>query len=636
MTLSFASLADHFLCLLNSALQLPTASTSRDSIVSWIAPFTRSPTKTLEGCDGGSESLFQKLGQAEFGCLLRFLDITDLARFGMALPQRLQRQLHKSATELHFRPFESRWSASLCLRPTFTPAFLSHFPALRTFKLHHIWFLSTETFEESPFKSLPPTLTHFEVSLTRQADDLLRGFSFGDAFPQLEVCKVVADILHPEWVITLPSSLLALLVRNTAETDFIYSFVCGTIQEPYVDENNDDKILLLPQSSPPFPSLLVLEIAFDDDDPEIELELLPSTVTWFSWMSPSDDELYLTLLESEKSKLAPKLGKPKDRAILRSLRMHSSDEDNSPLEASSFPLDALGFISDPQYDLLPSSLTSIRFPTYFAKTLQDDLFKSIHSKGIKLRTLELFTIGASVGSADDRSMIASVLSSVKSLRLKDWIESTSGLFPLLPSTLESLILQDASWGHWGEKEIRSLPPSLTELCSGPTSIELGFVPLLPRSLVKLNIRLTNFHLLGTTFVTPEMRLDGLPYDTIGLETRLLFGLPPNLRYLTLCFFSDFESAFGLFLPRTLLKVTGSTYNNSRIDTYVGSESDILATGIHHLADRIGVRLAATEKEALLQRSISFFPPGCVCSLPFVGYTQDEVEPFVSGTIKETL
>lgn len=621
------NLPTHLLPVL--ALQAVRVLKERKHVISWVAPFPIEHTETTEDGSSGKESPFQKLGHEEFQTLLLLLDITDISRLRIASSGRFRQRLVDLTTELRFSPYQGTFTPTLRLDAS-TPTFLALFPSLRVLKLHRLEFPpdSIGCYIESPFKSLPSTLTHLELDFTTTSsatpDHLLYGLNFGESFPRLEVCKLCADVVNWHWMLTLPPTLLALLVRRHFDSEEIYSFVSGNIKSPLYDESHE--LVLEAQTGCPFPSLLVLEFANEQYHDSPLLATLPPTVTWFSWMSPPDDN-WIHFLETEKQR--PLLREasqrsPEDRAVLRSLRLFAPAETDFDLP-SHYPQQALSltFSDDEEYPLLPS-LTYLRSPNYIL-TGTDELSASIIDKGLKLHTLVLGSI--TLSSPEAAQVVTSLLATVKVLRI--W-NCTSNLLSLLPSGLETFEIEDADESHWYEDQIRLLPSTLTCLYMTAVNMEIGHLPLLPRSILDLRVNLVNDKGLGTRLITPEMRLDGLPYDSIGTQSHLLLGLPPNLLYLTIYYLMDFDSTVGLFLPRSLRKLSSDNFASCRIQTSITTSMAVEQGELQH----IGIRQAETAKEARLQRAISFFPPGCICSLPFVDYTDSEIIPFVSGTIME--
>lgn len=317
---------------------------------------------------------------------------------------------------------------------------------------------------------------------------------------------------------------------------------------------------------------------------------------------------------------------------LRSLRLLSVFEyhyvappDYSPmclLERMSVP-----GVSYPQLDnYFIKSLIELNInetPLNFSKTESPHFFQLLHRAGARLRTLKLGMISL---SHDDQpttetlkqGIVPSVLTTVTSLN----IAVCPPLFVCtFPSGLKRLELGSKMLlsSIWDETLLTTLPQELIELVVPGIGIELGNIPLLPRSLRLLEFEPVNEEKIGTKKLCPDMRINGLPYDSITGETNLVFGLPPNLTQLSLHGDMIFESRLGLFLPRSLTKIK--------------------STGMIDVQDTTEVVLPDMSEEepqnAHVRRAILFFPPGCSSAIE-LGCSKAIVLASVNYTTMETL
>lgn len=243
-------------------------------------------------------------------------------------------------------------------------------------------------------------------------------------------------------------------------------------------------------------------------------------------------------------------------------------------------------------------------------SLFDDLIKS----GTRLKHLCLHSIILPGEQVDHKlkQTIMDAMASITSLRL-DWPHIHHAW--ILPSGLKHFKTEshdDLGWN--GDSWTNPFPQSLETFCAPSLRFELGYVPLLPRTLRDLVFRPVNDQRIGTKFVTPEIQHEqgrDLPYHIINGGSNLLFGLPPHLTRLTLCSGRnfDYDCQLGLFLPRSLTHLSASW------GIYVNIKAG--ASIPYALMSWIGLDEAQPTDETLLNRAVSFFPPGCACAVTFV-------------------
>lgn len=267
----------------------------------------------------------------------------------------------------------------------------------------------------------------------------------------------------------------------------------------------------------------------------------------------------------------------------------------------------------------------------FATPNSPNVFRILHSAGTRLKLLQFGSVvlpqQATTLQDETREIITSVLATVTSLSVTEW---HTLLLCTLPRGLEQLHLTYRAERDefWGAKQLLQLPPTLLVFQAPWIRIELGDVPFLPRLLQHARFRPINDSGLGTRNLTPEMRAgSSLPYETITGSTNLLFGLPPNLTWLSVSMSTmTFESRFGMFLPRSVTRVDSS---GGDIDTRDTSESRFRAIGAW-----LGVSEAPTAEGVLLTRALRFFPTGCTSNMYF-GQQRMTVLQEVKYTTRET-
>lgn len=349
--------------------------------------------------------------------------------------------------------------------------------------------------------------------------------------------------------------------------------------------------------------------------------------------SLSSSEIASTSSPSSSSASKSNTGS-KPSSALRSLRLFKPHDALFFNSLMSLPLEHLHIqkyderVSDAKFPLSPS-MTSLQLSDYVADLGEPgpNVITELHRKGIKLHMLEVGEIALSDAPDERRalevnSILTSVFASLKVLHLQDFY---SDLIPHLPADLEVLEWEYSGEEPWTEEQVRQLPPRLTRLSAASARIELGHVPLLPRSLLDLKLGVMNSLLLGTRFVTPEMRLDGLPYDTIEPTSNLLFGLPPCLRNLAVHSPKNFETRLGLFLPRCLLTLSPSATFSMPTRINLRDRSEPIFG--RFIGQYIGLSPAPTPKEELIAKIVSYFPPGCICSLEIANCSLEELHPF---------
>ena len=608
------------------------------------------------------QSPFKFLGSAELQYLTFYLEIADLIRLHMALNQPNKSLLFSLATELRYDPRRGAYMPSLTLpSPHALQALFAQLSSLRSVKLLRL----KPPYERLTLslRTLPPTLQHIELELLRPTprqydlprQDPFLNMDFGASFPQLASFRIKANWMHTDWITTLPPSLTALSICADFRIEKTFAFINGEVgrsalarhrakdiedetsddeSEDESDDESDEAPLprasnngdFLPPFIRPFPSLVLLELNSEKHIPAYTpaLAALPPSLTHFGWTRTLSSEDFRFISRQECARSPTTEPKTEINCIaLRSLDVNHVSNWFSPI----FPLERL--IAASPY-VLPKTLTELTLLNYHV-SFPNDIFERLQEADIKLKLLWVGEIMVPDGPALNNqlsNLIASVLSTVDTLRLRKF---GCPLFPFLPSTLRTLHFHESDIECWTDEHLNQLPRGITRLNALPILIELGYVPLLPPSLLDLAFRPINNKEIGTKFLTPEMRLPGLSYDTISTSTNVLFGLPPNLRYLCIFGTLDFESRLGLFLPRSLIKLSSSdaSYAHGRIYLRDTSESRFRSIGQY-----IGLSEAPKTKEELLQRAINFFPPGCICSVPFYDCNSEDLAPFISGFMKE--
>lgn len=661
-----------------------------------MAPFIIEDSKVEERGNASSAKLFEKFGNAEFQHLLLFLDMTDLSRLHIAISAPLRQRLLELTTELRHAPYKSRPRVTSNL--TGPATLFSHFPALCTLKLRNFCYVASNAsaFAHLPPTLIHfEVACNFPSSSKGLLQGLDFAKSFPRLESCVVSARLHSwhwMITLPPTLLALVSygtsgeDKIFSFVNGTIDAPVFKDDDNGHVSDED-EEAEGNPILLMPQTCRPFPSLLILEINSPPPPPGRarrrarninlapcpSLSSLPPSLTRFSWMAPYTGDDFDHILEREKrrgdgedssllSVLASathattahpfqpshsppgssETGAPvlndffpnsfphmPSRAVLRSLRIYATPQNNFFDSAQTLPLEYIHIASDDWRSDIPlaRSLTTLRLSGHMVDlSLEDSLFARLAKRGIQLHTLEFRAIHLPEGDASEALSLASVvLASVKVIHVH---EATKDAIRILPADLEEFkVVEYEDDGPWGEEEIRRFPPKLTSLSLADVTLDLGLLPLLPRSLLHLELALTNGGSIGTNFISPEMRSDGLPYDSIAPTDNIMFGLPPNLRYLHVNSSLSYDSTSGLFLPRSLLRL--SSHHLGSISIRDTSESRFRFIG-----QFVGLSERPTPKDQLIQRVVSFFPPGCICSLLLDGCSLIELEPFVAAIVHE--
>lgn len=507
-------------------------------------------------------------------------------------------------------------------------------------------------------------------------------FDFSRAFPQLERLKIVlAEKTEsrengPHWIRKLPPTIRHLSLRSIPFPVDILFYVQGVENQPAgTPPISMNPLTPAPTAIPfaghasssassssspsttdnsaegfPFPHLRSLVLAHPQCQGYPDYVKLPPQLRHLTWMPRDDPEADF---EGDVFFASADHTAAGDSSTDTSARLSSSSavagvpctssssaSTNSKLSIKSF---ACGFIPDdgikllikhaaPQLSsfrtlfqihgldahLFSSHLTHLEFAA--ESWSLDALCTLLNESHIHLKTLKLGlpTIPEKIDDEEARSAITSAFSSLTHLH----VPITPHYFPLLPSDLQYLGIH-ATWTHplaLSSEDIKLLPPHLTNLWLRNATVEIGDVPLLPRSLLHLSFHPVNLLQKGTVHVTDDMKSPNEPYyaaeleyDTITPKTHLLFGLPPHL--ISLSIFGDlvFESRFGLFLPRSVRHVNGDSGNLWRVNI---SDTSQKLTSLERIGSWFGVTQRPPSKPQLLLRALSFFPPGCVSSIHF--------------------
>lgn len=588
-----------------------------------------------------------------------FLSLRDLAYLYSTGNKFLWTLLANSTEEACFTPESRAYSAVLPNNPF---PLLSRLPLLLTVKLHRVWWTPSPN-EASPFSLLPRTVRHleYEVAPSRYSLPLLSecvptwrvllNIDFGAAFPELEILKVKVELSFtetteesgtPAWVLTLPPSLTALSLANIGHSKTILRFMEGEITAESMKREISPAPTLTPRASPrylphppPFSFLLGLELCHQKHDVPPLTHLPPSLVhfKWTHFMDMNDDSMETAIsaelgsqvvVTNSQFKLAERALRPIEsprtamKSTLHSISLSSHNHDSIQLLHSLKRLSSLILPNLSRHELLPvpKTLTKLEVPM-LTIDLQDtstpSLFHRIYENGAQLKDFRFCRLQLPPKvSAGMRKLVTSVFDSVTVLSIEE--VSTFDL-SFLPRGLRTFRAHTSVLGSitWDDFDLSQLPPSLTKLSCPRIKIDLGDVPLLPRSILHLKFWPVNGMVIGTSNLTPAMRLDGLPYGSITPTTQVLFGLPPRLRSLSIYGDLEFDSTFGAFLPRTLQRIDGDETRDQHCIKIETSKKSLL----HSLGSWFGFNQVQESREELLRRAISLFPPGCTCALLFL-------------------
>lgn len=544
-----------------------------------------------------------RLGKAELLLVTRFISLRELASLYLTGNGEIVSRMSKLDLEARMVEYGPVISMVVIFDPF---RLLSRFSRLHSVRLETLWYKPSSMVDRSPLIVLPPTLRHLELRWChpkwirpvelregeKSIDEILvAGMHFKDAFPEL-VSLILITFQDAErktsdfqsWTCTLPRSLTRLALSHKLAYQMAYTILLGCPDaNPSLGSISDStSSSFIPVNLPNLTSLELQKCLV----PTIPLGFtFPSTLKHLRWPFFANEPHLLNSLHHL------------DSLHLNSMRLDLLENFNSltflsieRLTAGSLPV-------------LPS-LKTLRLKSVLVhcdtsdRTILHDLFDS----GIKLTELQLEGILLpNDPSIELREMISSVFSSLTSLTISDCLPHKWWIFPrgllylhlfILP--IDAVEVEEDSW--------RNLPQGLLHLDCSHITVEIGFIPLLPRSITELCIFPTNCKRFGTRFITPEMRTDGLPYDAIQPDMDLLFGLPPNLRKLHIHGYDSvvWHSTFGLFLPRTLRLVTG--------------KSALMVAEQEGLLNRVASFIGRGEStEQLLKRTIDYFPSGCECT-----------------------
>lgn len=555
----------------------------------WTVPNSSLPPSGLRSTDLAP---IIRLGKSELLLVTRFLSFREIASLYMSGNGDLVSKLSKLDLEVSFLQTGLEFSAVLNLDPF---PLLSRFSSLQSLRLQCLWWTPSSTLNRSPLFLLPSTLRHLELRWAPfphereycvQGEEktigqtMVEGMSFNTAFPELQTLIITTPFQDmwqqrsrnklQHWTNTLPTSLTHLTLSHMLAV-YMSNAIVQEFSSPSTDASSsistDCCTLKSASLASKLPHLMHLELL----DPGVAQ--LPSEVCWPTKLT--------TLI------WPPLTGNPpgSDPTIM------------IPLDSWQHP-----------EGTLPSTLTSIklRHATIDCINSDDTLIHRIASSGMRLTELQFGVLRLpNIPSSELRATFASAFTSLTSL---DYI-AKHGSWWILPPTLRYLRVgipigvavrpKPEDWSL--------LPQGLLQFHYGQLSIELGHIPLLPRTITDLTILPINRERLGTQFLTQAIRDDGLPYDEITPDMNLLYGLPPNLRTLHIYGSQHLMHAkFGLYLPRSLMFVTG----NVEIDVLEKERSKLQRFGsIFGVGD-----LESTDQ--LLKRCVDYFPPGCQCSFNF--------------------
>lgn len=607
----------------------------------------------VHGVSGATAPL-SKLGAQELTNVARYLDFRDLTLLYATGCLSIWSTLTSSITEMRFTTPITRFTPLHRSNPF--PA-LSKLPMLHTVILQRVCysFRSEEHDGKSPFLSLPPTLRHLEFEETTPKNlpiefssskrvpnpphdvNWIADIDYGKAFPQLQRLRIfLREVpkarLHPRWASTLPPTLEALSICNIGFSNEIMYFICGS--EDALDIN--PTLLGLPADTRrlptfpavktlPLPSLSLLHILDAPTHLTFNVDALPPKLHDFRWIQlnafnhvPTLPELLpqhpIQQSDGSDSSSAPSQAKMSGLQSLvlwnpRDLYWLTGQRDQLHLVHMTTPVS----IQTPQDLPFTAYLQSLDVVLDSDARSFDIIATSLDAAGATLKSL---TLRGKASIDPNNAIHRRVLSSLTYLHLPS-LDSTSAILAATGLTT----LKVSYSGHSkavSEAELRQLPSGLTTLDWASICIELGHVPLLPRTLRHLTFSPVHGLKIGNRFVTPEIIAEasrpGLAqlYESITPESNLLFGLPPNLESLNLR--GDmpiFESNFGLFLPSSLRAIHGDGRNNWCIDINAGASKP---TGIASFSSWLGIPSKSVGNR--LAYAIGCFPPMCISSLYF--------------------
>lgn len=521
---------------------------------------------------------------------------------------------------------------------------LSTMRMLRTVKLQRLTLAADP--ETSPLAVLPPELDRLELQVEfwrnpltgPSSPQLYRNFDFKSAFPQLRTLRMafseVSDDVQ-EHSLSLPSTLTALELHSGFKLQTILRCLSGDDTIDYLQWGpppGTRSVAAAPSSTPPthacaFPSLAVLDIAHRDCRLPPPFHLLPPRLLHFGWLahplpeswnrSPYDD--YDPLNDESTPATGPSTSTSAPSANLSvnsaigpkySLRSVSLEEPSNLAadwlkecpRLTSINLRGFEWGMAPVLPLLPPKLEHLAISLGFLynRLMQNAIVQS----GVRLRSFDT----KMVQQFTDENELLQLSNVLRSLSHLSILFPHLWILPMLPSTLTSLTL-----GYIKSSEIEALilglPRCLLKLRLD-AEVELGYLPLLPRSLRDLGLSVTNtmqigtFHLLQADGTLPN---DGLPYELIRPSSNIIFGLPPNLTCLNLSYRQkaiELDEIFGVFLPRSLQLLT----------TLQPSNVIIALKGKTTTASRLGYLLGLSERGKSVEQLVASFlrtlPAGC--------------------------
>lgn len=597
-----------------------------------------------------------RLGSLEMSHVALFLSLRDIAYVHTIGCRQLWSLLSKAALEARFTPEIRSYTPVIPNNPFLL---LSRLTRLLTVKLHRVWW-TPSPHDPSPFRLLPRTVRHleYEVATSRysvplNADEciptwkVLLNLDLGAAFPELETLKVKVDLAFtgaieesdvPSWVLTLPHTLTALSLANVGHYKSILRFVKGQIPPEEVQRPRNQNATTPPPASPrpylplPFPLLLGLELCHQNYRDPPPLTSLPPSLVHFKWsrhMEMNDNSMEVALAAEQKSRVVVtsshfKLAEVSTKSTesldsrLRSVFLSSSNRGNLDHIQSLRQVYSLYLPNATEQDAIPICKTLIildvaNLSISFTRDCHSNLMSRLHSSGVRLKEFRFngLSLPRKLDEAS-RKLIISVLESVLVLTIQ---EISSFDLSFLPRQLQAFRAHTTNVDsvRWDDYDLSQLPPTLTELACPLVKIDLGDIPLLPRALLHLEFCPTNGMVIGTSNLTPQMRLDNLPYESLTPASNVLYGLPPKLRTLSVSGELEFDSTFGLFLPRSLQRINGGLDRTQHCINLRDAPKSI----IHSIGAWLRIAEEPQDQKKLLKRAIHFFPPGCSCTLSFL-------------------
>lgn len=577
------------------------------------------------------QALFLRLGNQEILQVARLLDLRDISMLYLSGCRAVWSMLSTSVEEAQFIPASGRLRAVLSINPF---PLLSKLPSLHTVKLLRVsW--SNFGGDTSPFLCLPPTLRCLDYEVIRPIHPNSTTWSVGyldidynAAFPHLERLRILTNgewHSKPNWIQKLPSSLTVLSLRNIDHPREALAYICGEAMafsyessfEHWIPFSANASVSLASRTLP-FPSLVFLEFYHSYCHQNPILSLLPPKLTRLQWKTLTSYEPFdEAILEAHRNKTLHNTQHNQHTpdnilAGLRSLSISSPDsalldELNQCTQLTKLTIsggDANTVISRLP---LPTSLKHLQVQLVPVHApYHAHLFSRLNTAGVHLTELRLSMFDESVFHAPEFSTL--LFASLVTIELAELGSSSISFLPAGLRTLRTWTLSKHK-EMLDEENARKFPRGLTTLKWLGLHIELGYIPLLPRTLQKLLFMPVNQLGIGTKWVTAEIQEEASRqgilhlYDSIKPETNLLFGLPPNLRRLTvLCPDMVFGANFGAFLPRSLLTL------------YTGDHPRHGINIERSVSSWLGLNRSATETD--LERAIKLFPPRCVSTLFF--------------------